>query len=152
MDLFEGVVLKELKKFEDHRGWLCEFIRSDETDYKLEMGYASLTLPGKARGPHEHKEQSDYFIFFGPGDYMMYLWENRKDNPRYGEKIEFKVGESYPCLIIVPPGVVHGYKCIGDIPAFSINLPNKLYAGVGKKEPVDEIRWETMEDSPFKIN
>jgi hypothetical protein len=46
---------------------------------------------------------------------------------------------------------VHGYKCISDVPAYSINLPDKLYKGKDKSEEVDEIRWEKDENSPFKI-
>ena len=41
--------------------------------------------------------------------------------------------------VLVPPGVVHGYKAITSSGSFSINLPDKLYAGEGKKEKVDEI-------------
>ena len=29
---------------------------------------------------------------------------------------------------------------------------DKLYKGEGKKEEVDEIRWETRDDSPYHIN
>ena len=35
-----------------------------------------------------------------------------------------------------------GYKSITKSGSFSINLPDKLYAGPGKKEEVDEIRHE----------
>jgi dTDP-4-dehydrorhamnose 3,5-epimerase len=61
------------------------------------------------------------------------------------------VGENEPTLVIVPPGVVHGYKCISTEPGLVINLPDKLYKGEGKNEEVDEIRWEGRADSPFKI-
>ena len=33
----------------------------------------------------------------------------------------------------------------------SINLPDKLYKGDGKKEEIDEIRWEQDLESPYKI-
>jgi len=51
----------------------------------------------------------------------------------------------------VPPGVVHGYKCVSDTSAYCINFPDKLYKGEDKKEEMDEIRWEQKEDSPYKI-
>jgi dTDP-4-dehydrorhamnose 3,5-epimerase len=53
--------------------------------------------------------------------------------------------------VIVPPGVVHGYKNIGDKPGWVFNAPNRLYAGRGKQEPVDEIRHEDEDGSPFRI-
>jgi dTDP-4-dehydrorhamnose 3,5-epimerase len=55
-------------------------------------------------------------------------------------------------MVIVPPGVVHGYKCVSEVDAYSINLPDKLFKGEGKKEEVDEIRWEDDKNSPYQIN
>ena len=37
------------------------------------------------------------------------------------------------------------------VDSYSINLPDKLYKGEGKKEEIDEIRWENDTDSPFVI-
>ncbi|HNV96756.1 MAG TPA: dTDP-4-dehydrorhamnose 3,5-epimerase family protein [bacterium] len=165
MELFNGLIIKKLEKYHDDRGWLCEVYREDEIKniisknensqfdtYKPVMTYVSVTNPGIVRGPHEHKFQSDCFVFTGPGNFSLCLWDNRKDSETYGIYIEMKVGEINPMCVIVPPGIVHGYKCISDVPAWSINLPDKLYKGPGKTEEVDEIRWEQVENSPFKIN
>jgi len=149
--MISGVVLRKLDKFEDERGWLTEIFREDEIDFKPAMCYVSETKPGVTRGPHEHKKQTDYFVFIGPGKFKVYLWDNRKESPTFGEKIEFEVGGNEINLLIVPPGVVHGYKCVSDVSAFCINLPDKLYKGVGKKDEVDEIRWENDPNSKFKI-
>lgn len=150
--MIEGIEIKELKKNEDARGWLAEIYREDETDFKPAMSYISATKPGAVRGPHEHKAQSDLFVFPGPGKFRLYLWDNRKGSSTYRKKMELDGGEDRQVAIIVPPGVVHGYKCISSTDAWCINLPDKLYAGRGKKEPVDEIRWEKDPASPFKID
>lgn len=147
----QGVIIKKIAKNEDNRGWLAEIFRNDELDFDMAMAYVSLTNPGVIRGPHEHKEQSDCFIFLGPGNFRLHLWDRRDASPTKGEALEIQVGEDNPALVIVPPGVVHGYKCISDAPALSINMPDKLYKGEGKKEEVDEIRWEKVEDSPYII-
>jgi len=149
--MIEGVIIKRLEKYSDERGWLSEIWRIDEIPYSPAMGYVSQTNPGVSRGPHEHKNQSDGFVFLGPGDFKLYLWENRQDNVDYRKLFVFDAGEKNPCFVLVPPGVVHGYKCVSDCPAFSINIPNALYKGEGKKEEVDEIRWENDQSSPFKI-
>jgi len=149
--MIKGVVIKELKKNEDERGWLIEVFRNDEVNYRPVMSYVSKTLPGVVRGPHEHIFQSDCFIFVGPGDFELHLWDRRDKSTTKGEYVKIKGGEKNPLMVIVPPGVVHGYKCVSDTPAFSINFPDKLYKGVGKKEEVDEIRWETDPHSPYKI-
>jgi len=149
--MIHGVIIKPLSKNTDERGWLAEVFRRDELDFDPVMSYMSLTNPGIVRGPHEHVQQSDCFVFLGPGSFRLYLWDRRKDSKTNGEALEIEVGENNPSLVIVPPGVVHGYKCISDIPALSINLPDKLYKGINKAQEVDEIRWEKDENSPYKI-
>ncbi len=149
--MIKDVIIKPLEKHRDARGWLAEVFRRDEFNFDPAMAYVSETLPGVIRGPHEHVSQSDCFVFLGPGAFRLYLWDRRSGSPTEGESVIVEVGIDNPSLVIVPPGVVHGYKCISDIPAFSLNLPDKLYKGEGKKDEVDEIRWETDPASPFKI-
>jgi len=147
----EGVTIKKLIKNEDSRGWLAEIYRNDELNYQPVMGYVSATKSGVIRGPHEHKFQSDCFVFVGPGKFELHLWDNRENSETKGEYFKIEVGAENPTMVIVPPGVVHGYKCVSEEDAYSINLPDKLYKGEGKREEVDEIRWEKDLKSPFEI-
>jgi len=149
--MIKDIVIKPLQKYKDERGWLTEIFRRDEFDFDPAMTYVSQTEPGVVRGPHEHVFQSDCFVFLGPGTFRLHLWDRRPGSSTEGESMEVEVGAENPSLVIVPPGVVHGYKCISDVPAISINLPDKLYKGEGKKEEIDEIRWETNPESPYKI-
>lgn len=149
--MIKDVVIKELSKFNDERGWLSEIYREDETDYKPVMSYISVTKPGVARGPHEHVKQSDCFVFVGPGSFDLYLWDNRESSETYKEHQIVRVGEDNPASVIIPPGVVHGYKCVSQTDAMVINLPDKLYKGPGKTEEIDEIRWEEDPNSEFQI-
>src|ERR1035437_3333418 len=132
--MINGVLIKKITKNEDERGWLGEIYRSDEVEYKPEMAYFSLTNPGVVRGPHEHKFQSDFFVFMGTGDFELHLWDNREDSETKGEYMKIEVGEKNPSSVVVPPGVVHAYKCISDVPAYSINFPDRLYKGENKIE------------------
>lgn len=145
-----GVVILPLARFEDSRGWLSELFRSDELPdgFQPAMGYLSVTKPGIARGPHEHVHQTDGFCFLN-GSYRLYLWENREG--RESTEVQIEVGEANPVLVLVPPGVVHGYKNIGETDAFVLNFPDQLYAGKGKREPVDEIRHENQPESRFQL-
>jgi len=150
--MLEGVFIKNLDKYTDERGWLAEIYRRDELEIIPAMGYVSLTKPGVIRGPHEHAFQSDVFVFLGPGDFELHLWDRRAGSLTYGESERILVGEDNPMLVVVPPGVVHGYKCISETAALCLNFPDKLYKGEGKREEVDEIRWEKEVDSPYKIS
>lgn len=150
--MIKGVKIKKLNKFTDERGWLMEIFRKDEDNYIPQMSYISVTKPRVVRGPHEHKHQADCFVFPGPGSFELHLWDRRKNSESYEEYFSIICGEDNPSMIIVPAGVVHGYKCISDHEALCINLPDKLYKGVDKKEEIDEIRWEEDPNSPYIIN
>lgn len=150
--MINGVIVKKINKYEDERGWLAEIYRDDEINIQPVMGYISFTKMGVVRGPHEHIEQADGFVFVGPGNFELHLWDRRSDSSTNGEYLKIEVGENNPVLVIVPPGVVHGYKCISELGSYSINLPNKLYRGKGKTEKVDEIRWENNPELLYQIS
>ena len=69
----------------------------DPFDVFPEMMYVSQTLPGVARGPHEHVEQTDIFIFMGPGTFKVYLWDSRENSETFGEKMVSLVPFIRPC-------------------------------------------------------
>jgi len=148
------VLVRPLTKFLDERGWLAELFRSDELDASLmpTMAYISMTQPGVARGPHEHVDQTDYFCFIGPANFKVYLWDAREGSPTYGVKQVLYAGVDSPLALVVPPGVVHAYKNVGNENGIVFNGPNRLYAGPGKREKVDEIRHEDQVDSPFHLD
>ena len=150
MKLPAGVVIKNLKSYGDVRGHLTELFRSDELPegFLPGMGYISVTHPGISRGPHEHVHQTDLFAFVD-GEYELRLWENRDGFEPW--EIKLTVGVNNPSAVIVPPGVVHGYKNVGGQDAYVLNFPDKLYGGQNRTEPVDEIRHEEI-SSPFSMD
>jgi dTDP-4-dehydrorhamnose 3,5-epimerase len=150
----QGVTFEPLKRFEDERGWLLEIFRQDELAEGLApaMAYISQTLPGVARGPHEHRTQTDMFAFVGPGDFKLYCWDARRDSPTCGNRCTWIVGESNRQTVTVPPGVVHAYKNISPIAAIVINCPNRLYGGSARSRAIDEIRHEDRPDSPYVLD
>lgn len=152
--IIDDVLLRALSKSSDSRGWLCEVFRRDELPAGVDpaMGYLSMTEPGVLRGPHEHRYQTDCFCFLGPSHFKIYLWDNRPGSPTYGIYQEEVVGTSRPLCVVIPPGVVHGYRNVGRSRGLVLNFPDQLYRGDGKQHPVDEIRHEDDPFSPFKID
>jgi dTDP-4-dehydrorhamnose 3,5-epimerase len=150
----DGVLVRPLRFYHDHRGWLAEIFRHDELaeDRWPVMLYLSSTLPGVTRGPHEHAEQTDGFAFLGPSNFRLYLWDTRAGSRTQGRRMVLVVGESNPAAVWIPPGVVHAYRNIGDTPGLVLNAPNRLYAGWGKREPVDEIRHEDADAGRFPMD
>jgi dTDP-4-dehydrorhamnose 3,5-epimerase len=149
-----GVIWRPLRKYDDPRGWLCELFRQDEVpaEFHPVMGYISLSHAEVARGPHEHAEQADFFCFLGPGNFKVYLWDNRKRSPTYQARQVETVGADRPMALIIPPGVVHAYKNLSNEPGLVFNCPNRLFRGPGRKSPVDEIRHEDEPHSPFQLD
>jgi dTDP-4-dehydrorhamnose 3,5-epimerase-like enzyme len=150
----EGVVFRSVSPYKDHRGWLAELYREDELPPNSHpvMAYVSETLPGVARGPHEHVDQTDYFAFLGPGEFCLYLWDSRSNSPTRGHRMKVLVGESNKQCVLVPPGVVHAYKNVGTVSGWVFNAPNRLYAGENKRSPVDEIRHEDKAESVYRLD
>jgi len=145
----KGVIIEKLIKFCDGRGFLIETFRIDNLPDNLQpvMSYLSYTRPGIARGPHEHKKQTDIFCFMGPSNFRIKLWDNRKGSKTFGCCMDIVGGEDNPIRVVVPPGVVHGYKNISKkADGMVLNYPDKLYGGWDRKEEVDEIRHEDKED------
>ena len=150
----KDVVVYPLKKFYDDRGWLAELFRHDELaeEFYPAMSYISFTKPGVQRGPHEHVDQADLFCFIGPSTFRLRLWDNRADSPTYMNVMTLDVGEDDPKAVVVPKGVVHGYKNVGRIDGMVINCPNRLYMGEHKKDPIDEIRHEDDRATIFRMD
>jgi len=140
----QGVTIRKLLRFDDSRGWLTELFRIDEwpTEFHPAMAYISSTVPGATRGPHEHVDQADLFCFVGPSNFKLRMWDNRSESNTFDYVHTMLVGEINPVVVLIPKGVVHAYRNVGDIDGVVINCPNRLYRGEGKEEQVDEIRHE----------
>ena len=148
------VLVRDLRKFVDERGWLAELFRHDELaeEFYPTMAYISSTQPGVTRGPHEHVDQADLFCFIGPSNFKIRLWDNRPDSETYNHVMTLFVGEDNPRSVLVPKGVVHAYRNIGHVPGIVINCPNRLYMGTNKSEEIDEIRHEDDPETIFRID
>jgi dTDP-4-dehydrorhamnose 3,5-epimerase len=149
----KGVIIRKLAKAQDSRGWLAELYRNDELDGEFipTMAYISSTNPGVTRGPHEHREQADFFCFIGPSNFKLRMWDNREESETFRCVTTIVVGQENPSAVLVPAGVVHAYQNIGDAEGIVINCPNKLYRGPGRREEVDEIRHENDSETIFRM-
>ena len=150
----EGVIVRELRVYQDGRGWLAELFRHDElaTEFFPEMAYISSTGSGIIRGPHEHVDQADLFCFLGPSNFKLRMWDNRPNSATYRNVMTLIVGEDNPQAVIVPKGVVHAYRNVGATDGIVINCPNRLYMGEGRREKVDELRHEDDPQTIFRMD
>jgi len=123
----DGVKTKPLRLIPDERGWLMEILRSDDEDYqKFGQVYVTVAYPGVVKAWHYHKKQTDHFAVVA-GTAKVALYDGRDGSPTKGAVMEIFTGERNPLLIIIPPGVMHGFKAIGGAPAHLVNVPTELY-------------------------
>lgn len=142
----DGVKVKKLKVIPDERGRLMEILRNDEPDFeKFGQVYMTTTYPGVVKGWHYHKKQTDN-ICCVLGMIKVALYDGRQDSPTNGEVNEFYIGTYDPCVVTVPNGVFHGWKCVGDREAIIINTVTEVY---NYNEP-DEFRTDPHDnDIPY---
>lgn len=149
----EDCVIQKLVVHADSRGILVQTYRADRVPEGVRpvMSYVSYTQPGIGRGPHEHMTQTDMFAFIGPGDFELYLCDNRKESATYHNRRWEVVGETNPVLVVIPPGIVHGYRNMSEtLKGMVVNYPDRLYRGWGGTQEVDEVRHEDRGDEFYE--
>jgi dTDP-4-dehydrorhamnose 3,5-epimerase len=145
--MIEGVKVKKLRVIPDERGRLAEILRSDDEEFFIQFGqvYMTTAYPGVVKGWHYHKKQYDHFACVH-GMMKIVLYDARDDSSTKGEVNEFFIGLHNPLLIRIPPGVMHGFKCVSEHEAIVINIPTELY----NRDDPDEFRVDPFDnDIPY---
>jgi len=134
--MIEGVKVRKLRLIPDERGYLMEMLRSDWEEYdKFGQVYVTAVYPGAVKGWHYHRIQTDHFICVH-GMAKVVLYDGREGSPTHGEVNEFFLGDQNAMLLKIPPGVMHGFKGIGQEMALIVNVPTEMY----NYEQPDEYR------------
>ncbi len=112
--MIEGVKIKQVKKFNDDRGFFCEVIKDgEETFHQVKQTSYTETFPGVIKAFHWHKKQWDvWFVVMGMAQVVLY--DMRYDSATRGETQVIYAGRENPVVISIPPGVAHGYRVLGD--------------------------------------
>ncbi|MBS3176607.1 dTDP-4-dehydrorhamnose 3,5-epimerase family protein [Candidatus Woesearchaeota archaeon] len=134
--MIDGVVIKKLVKHCDDRGYFVEIVRDDDKLLK-KFGQSSFTItyPGVIKAFHYHKKQDDLW-FVATGNAQVVLHDLRKKSKTHGETQVIYAGENDPCVILIPVGVAHGYKVLGNKP---VGLFYHVTESYNAKKP-DELR------------
>lgn len=134
--MIDGVVLKKLVRHSDDRGFFMELLRDDD-ELLQRFGQASLSksYPGVIKAFHYHERQDDLW-FFPCGNAQVVLYDLRADSPTQGETNIFYLGEDSPGLLLIPKGVAHGYRVLGEVPAIIVYFTTESY----RRDDPDELR------------
>ncbi len=134
--MIEGVRLVHLEVHADDRGYLIEILRAtDEHFTKFGQVYIVGNMSrGVIRAFHKHEVLWDWF-FISHGAAKFVLRDDRPDSPTYEQMDTYVITQRNPSLLVVPPGVFHGWMSLEDDTQL-ISTASEVY----KREKPDEMR------------
>jgi len=147
--MLKGIVIKTLKRACDERGCFTEIMRQDwkdllGQDHPVQTNF-STTYPGVIRAWHRHNRgQVDYFIALkGTLKICAYDDETKELDEVISTGLDIQV-------LRVPGHYWHGFKAVGNEPAFLIYFTTNLY---DYQNPDEERRpWDDPKIIPKIIN
>ncbi len=148
--MIKTVVIKKLIRHPDDRGFFMEILRDDDELLK-KFGQASISksYPGVIKAFHYHECQDDLW-FFPVGNAQVVLYDLREESTTKGETNVFYLGEDNPNLLMIPAGVAHGYRVLGNEPAYivyftteSYNVKNPDEKRIAWDDPIIGFDWST---------
>lgn len=136
--LIDGVCVDPYSLWPDDRGYFLEVARirqglAEQFPAESTQVSAALSYPQTIKAFHYHMRQTDLWAP-AMGMFQVALADLREGSPTFGARNTFYVGNLRPWRILIPPGVAHGYKVLGDEPGMLIYVTDKNY------NPKDEGR------------
>jgi len=137
-DLIADVQIKPFAVWPDDRGYFLEVARTGqglvaEFPAASTQVSAAVNYPGIIKAFHFHLHQTDCWVPTA-GLLQVALVDLRRGSKTFGAKNTLYVGALRPWQLLIPPGVAHGYKVVGEQPSVLVYVTNRTY------DPVDEGR------------
>jgi dTDP-4-dehydrorhamnose 3,5-epimerase len=152
-ELIAGVAVAPLAVHPDDRGYFLEVQRLGQglaRAFPSESSQvsAALSYAGTIKAFHFHLRQTDCWTP-AKGLFQVALVDLRAASPTFGKRNTMYVGPLRPWQILIPPGVGHGYKIIGEENAMLIYMTDRFYdPGDEGRIPFDDpgihYDWETQ--------
>ena len=148
--MIKGVAIKNVVSHHDDRGFFAELLKDGEgTYYDIKQTSYSETYPGVIKAFHWHKRQWDIWcVVKGVGQVVLY--DLRDDSSTKGETQVVYCGERDMKVIVIPPGVAHGYRVLSSGPmgiiyhtteAYDPNQPDE--ERIPHDSPMINFNWQT---------
>lgn len=152
-DLIEGVRVEPIALWPDDRGYFLEVQRfgrglAAEFPAQTTQASAALNYPGTVKAFHYHLYQTDCWTP-AMGMLQVALVDLRTGSGTFGLRNTLYVGLLRPWQILIPPGVGHGYKVIGESPAMLVYFTDRFYdptdeGRIAYNDPQINYDWETQ--------
>jgi dTDP-4-dehydrorhamnose 3,5-epimerase len=137
-ELIDGVIVAPQAVWPDDRGYFFEVGRIGQGliaafPPATTQISATMTYPGAIKAFHYHVHQTDCWVP-SAGMLQVALVDLRERSQTFGVKNTLYIGTLRPWVLVVPPGIAHGYKVIGTDRAGLIYVTSRCY------DPTDEGR------------
>ena len=134
----QGMKSKELQTLVDGRGdiielWSAPWIER-EGFVRCEHAYQSATDFGVIKCWHLHAEHTDQFTVTR-GKIQVVCVDLREESPTFGVVNSFVFGMQRPMLLMIPPGIMHGWKSLSQPEVVVVNFQSMPY------NPADEFKF-----------
>jgi dTDP-4-dehydrorhamnose 3,5-epimerase len=150
-DLIAGVRVKAFDVWPDDRGYFLEVQRlgqglAAEFPPATTQISAALSYPATIKAFHYHLHQTDLWVP-AQGVFQVALVDLRPDSATYGRKNTLYVGPVRAWQILIPPGVGHGYKVVGEQAGMLVYVTDRLYnpkdeGRIAHNDPAIAYDWE----------
>jgi dTDP-4-dehydrorhamnose 3,5-epimerase len=128
LEPIEGIRYRLARPVSHQHGHLTEVYRDDWslTDAALVQVTMTTTFPGRVRAWGLHRFTIDR-LFAATGSLMIICYDARRSSSTYRSINEFMLGGRNQGIVVIPPGVYHGWKNVGNDEATIISMPSQLY-------------------------
>lgn len=132
-----GVVVRQLARHDDERGFFVELARLEADPFFSDPGVAQVSTALRHRGVvawHLHPTQVDWWWVVS-GDVRVALLDRRVGSATRDQVDEFQMGEQsgQSFVLKIPAGIAHGYRVVHG-PVRMLYLASRTY------DPAEELR------------
>jgi dTDP-4-dehydrorhamnose 3,5-epimerase len=152
-DLIHGVIARAYTLWPDDRGYFLEVARIGQGlagHFPPESTQVSsaFSFPGTIKAFHFHRYQTDFWVPV-VGMLQVALVDLRPDSATFGRKNTMYIGSLQTWQLLIPPGVGHGYKVIGERAAMLTYVTDHFYnpqdeGRIPYNDPEIAYDWETQ--------
>ena len=123
--MIKDITINKLKVIPDERGEIMHMLKSSDPNFsKFGEIYFATAYPGVIKGWHLHKTQEQNYCVI-KGMVKLVIYDPRKDSETYNQVQEIFLGEKNHVIVKIPPGLINGWKCIGNEKAILANCSNE---------------------------
>lgn len=146
----EGVVVTPLRRFNEDGGSMTELARfragipEGLDGFSLAQLNYSVIEPGVIKAFHVHARQTDVW-FVPPEDrVVLVLVDVREGSPTAKVVTKLILGDGRSQLVRIPPGVAHGCRNLGGVPARIVYLTDLAFTPDPETTDEGRLPWDLV--------